>query len=61
MRVTAQGSDLPPARLLGASDCEAVSSGVLAQPAAALSSLAFVLAAGVLVAVWWRRGDHRHN
>lgn len=37
-------------RALGTSDCEALSSGLLAQPVAALSSLAFVGAAGWLAA-----------
>jgi hypothetical protein len=38
-----------PRRRLGASDCEAIGEGVLAQPAAAISSLAFVGAAAWLL------------
>lgn len=48
---SAQGTETP-GPVLGASDCEAVSAGLLAQPAAALSSLAFVVAAIVLVTMW---------
>lgn len=41
-------------RSLGGSDCEAISDGLLAQPVAAVSSLAFVVAGGALL--WHVRG-----
>lgn len=43
-----QGVGDAPARTLGAADCEAISQGFLAQPVAAISSLAFLGAAGWL-------------
>ncbi len=44
-----RGGSAAPYRSLGAADCEAISQGLLAQPVAAISSLAFLGAAGWLV------------
>lgn len=49
-----------PERGLGASDCERIADGLLAQPVAALSSLAFVVAGGVVLwRTWGLSGGQR--
>ena len=51
------GSALGLADPLGEADCEALGSGLVVQPVATGSSLAFIAAAIVLGVLWWRRGS----
>jgi hypothetical protein len=45
-------TELSPLQPLGTSDCEAIRAGLVAQPVAAVTSVGFVVGAGVLWRVW---------